>query len=83
MREGKKRYFETWKRTLQVFPDPIPVNALWQNDDPALNVPRDYDLSGCDSHVFRNLFDLEEEDSEKEPARAIETTVQSVTRGFP
>ena len=65
MREGKKRCVETWKRTLQVFLDPIPVNALWQNDDPTLNVPRDYDLSGRDSHVFRNLFDLEEEDSEK------------------
>jgi len=46
-------------RTLEVLLDPVLVYALGQNNDPALNVPRDNDLSGGNSQIRGNLFDLE------------------------
>ena len=44
--------------TLEVFLDPILVYALWQNNDSALNMPRDDDLSRGDSQILRSLLDL-------------------------
>ena len=56
---GKQTHWNT-ERTLEVFPDPLLVYTLWQNDDSALNVPRDDDLSGCDAKVLRSFLDLGE-----------------------
>ena len=70
-------------RTLQVFLDPILVYTLGQNNDPALNVPRYYGLSGGDSQVRRNLLDLERRVSELSVGPSQHGLLRSVIRGSP
>ena len=72
-------------RTPEIFLDPILVYALGQNNDPALNMPRDDGLSGGDSQVGGNLYDLKKRISEPsvDSSQLGLDLLRSAIRGFP